>query len=60
MRLGSLISGLIGNSIRRYIKNRGTGTEQRHSAVLETSSVNPDIAGPESTMEGGEMYSHDW
>jgi len=28
--------------------------------VLETSSVNPDIAGPESTMEGGEMYSHDW
>lgn len=33
---------------------------QRSRVALELSSVDPDIAGQESSIEGGVLYRHDW
>ena len=33
---------------------------KRSRVALEMASVDPDIAGPESSIEGGVMYRHDW
>ncbi len=33
---------------------------QRSRVALELSSVDPDIAGLDSSIEGGVMYRHDW
>ena len=33
---------------------------KRSRVVLEMASVDPDIAGPDSSIEGGVMYRHDW
>ena len=33
---------------------------KRSRVALEMSSVDPDIAGPDSSIEGGVMYRHDW
>ncbi len=33
---------------------------QRSRVALEMSSVDPDIAGLDSSIEGGVMYRHDW
>lgn len=33
---------------------------KRSRVALEMASVDPDIAGPDSSIEGGVMYRHDW
>jgi len=53
-------AGLSGKCGATFSERLPKESQRALTRVLKMSSVDPDLAGPDSSIEGGVLYRHDW